>query len=411
MAYSELIKNFNRTREYMRQFYVFGFRSRDEYGMKSPRSYDDEKRRVESWLMEYMRFRHTHDGKNVFLSIDSRAAHFNPLHKAWRAKSFTDLDITLYFLILDILSAPGIKLTLREITDGIEKRLSAFSKPRFFDESTVRKKLKEYELEGVIVSEKRGRSPVYRRVESLPPVDASLLSFFSEASPCGVIGSFLIDKCGKRDESFRFKHHIITFAMDEETVCSLFDAMREKRFVSLEALDRAGGCAIERVVPLKIMRGVQSGRQYLMAHTERGRMRPYRLDNVLSVKAEENCPDFDALRADLASMRRHLWGVSTHNSGGERLQRVEFTIRYDPSEKHIPERLEREKRCGTVEHLDEAHSRFFAEVYDASELIPWIRSFICRIEYLSISDKLLEARFRDDLSKMYALYGIGGGKE
>ena len=31
MAYSELIKNFQRVRDYMRAFYVYGFKSRDEY--------------------------------------------------------------------------------------------------------------------------------------------------------------------------------------------------------------------------------------------------------------------------------------------------------------------------------------------------------------------------------------------
>jgi len=40
MAYSELIKNFNRIRDYMREFYVYGFKSRCEYDKKSPRSYD-----------------------------------------------------------------------------------------------------------------------------------------------------------------------------------------------------------------------------------------------------------------------------------------------------------------------------------------------------------------------------------
>jgi len=29
MAYNELIKNFNRIREYMRDFYLYGFKSRD----------------------------------------------------------------------------------------------------------------------------------------------------------------------------------------------------------------------------------------------------------------------------------------------------------------------------------------------------------------------------------------------
>ena len=73
MAYSELIKNFKRIREYMREFYVYGFKSRDEYTGKSARSYDDERRRMESWLGDYMQFRQTPEGKNVFISIDSRS--------------------------------------------------------------------------------------------------------------------------------------------------------------------------------------------------------------------------------------------------------------------------------------------------------------------------------------------------
>lgn len=40
MAYSELIKNFNKIRDYMRDFYVYGFKSRDDYTKKSTRSYD-----------------------------------------------------------------------------------------------------------------------------------------------------------------------------------------------------------------------------------------------------------------------------------------------------------------------------------------------------------------------------------
>lgn len=74
MAYSELIKNFEKIRSYMREFYVYGFKSRNGYDRKSARSYDDERRRVESWLGDYMRFAKTNEGKNVFLSVDSRTA-------------------------------------------------------------------------------------------------------------------------------------------------------------------------------------------------------------------------------------------------------------------------------------------------------------------------------------------------
>ena len=68
MAYSELIKNFNRIRTYLRSFYVYGFRHRDEFTQKSARSYDNERRRLESWLGEYMSFGQDEEGR-LFLKI------------------------------------------------------------------------------------------------------------------------------------------------------------------------------------------------------------------------------------------------------------------------------------------------------------------------------------------------------
>ena len=84
MAYSELIKNFERVRDYTREFYVYGFKSRDGYSKKSGRSYDNERRRIESWMGDYMRFSQDEQGKRVFLSIDSRAVVENPLYKAFK---------------------------------------------------------------------------------------------------------------------------------------------------------------------------------------------------------------------------------------------------------------------------------------------------------------------------------------
>ena len=144
MAYKELIKKFNCIRDYMREFYVYGFKSRGEYTEKSARSYDNEKRRIESWLGDYMQFRQTSEGKNIFISIDSRVVGHNPLYKAWKAKSFTDGDITLHFILFDILSSPDVSLTTGEIAKQIDEYVYQFSKPRIFDESTIRKKLREY---------------------------------------------------------------------------------------------------------------------------------------------------------------------------------------------------------------------------------------------------------------------------
>ena len=58
---------------------------------------------MESRLGDHMSFVRTSKGKNVFISIDSRVSDHNPLYKAWRAKSFTDGDIMLHFILFDIL--------------------------------------------------------------------------------------------------------------------------------------------------------------------------------------------------------------------------------------------------------------------------------------------------------------------
>ena len=107
-SYNELVKNFERVRAYMREFYVYGFKSRDGYDKKSSRSYDDERRRMESWLGDHMSFIRTPEGKNVFISIDSRTSRHNPFYKAWKSKSFTDGDITLHLIsfILPIVRFP-----------------------------------------------------------------------------------------------------------------------------------------------------------------------------------------------------------------------------------------------------------------------------------------------------------------
>ena len=413
MAYSELIKNFSRIRDYMREFYLYGFKSRGEYTQKSARSYDNERRRIESILDGYMRFRQTPEGRNVFLSIDSRKVPHNPLYKAWKAGSFTDGDITLHFLLFDILHAPEVALTLQEITEAVDRKLAAFEEPRVFDESTVRKKLKEYAAEGLLIMEKKGKSVLYRRSEAAQLPGRDVLDFFSETAPCGVIGSFLLDKMEAHPGHFAFKHHYITSSMDSEILCALFLGIWEKREVTLETIHRPDGQThVLKAVPLQIMVSVQSGRQYLMAAADhRQRIRSFRLDNILSVSPGEVCGEYDTLRGNLERMRQHIWGVSTHSFSGARMEHVDFTVRFGPDEEHIFRRLEREKRCGTVERLSEDTARFSADVYDASEMIPWIRTFICRLTELHFSDPQLQEHFLHDLQEMAEMYGVEGGED
>lgn len=409
MAYSELIKNFDRIRDYMRQFYVYGFRSREEFGKKSGRSYDNERRRIESWLGRFMGFRRNPEGKQVFLSVDSRSIPANPLHSAFKAKSFTDLDVTLHFYILDLL-LDGPR-TAGELLDGIcREYLTVFDSPVQPDISTLRKKLKEYTALGLLRRETRGREVVYALAED--PVDlarwADALAFASEADPMGVVGSFLLDRLGDRPDRFRFKHHYLLHTLDARVMLPLLEAIGARRSVRIVNFSpRSRGTAmLHWVLPLRIRISTQDGRQYLMCyHYSFRKMMCFRLDYIQSVELWTDEPRWEALMARCGQYRQHLWGTS--GGAGRSIDHFEMVLRYGPGEDYIPQRLEREKRTGTVEDLGGGRLRFTADVYDASELMPWVRTFLGRIEKLECSNPAVTARFRETLRELYDMYGGG----
>ncbi len=440
MAYSELIKDFNRVREYMRDFYVYGFKSRNDFtGKKSARTYDDVRRRIQSWLNEYFR---PDSSRNAYLLIDSRLTRHNPLYKAWKTKTFTDSDIFLHFTIMDIL-ATGQEMQLDDVNNCLKKYLDALEKDnaaslkytnrnksdgynisseereKMFElssDDTIRNLLNDYYKLGLLERRKVSKTYFYRRTTDNRIPDTDILDFFSEVAPCGVVGSFLLDKVDDHTDYFAFKHHYITSTMDSDVLCTILTAIREKKSVTMELINRRKDSTMEKiVVPLRVMISVQNGRQYMMGYSlHDDNIEAYRLDNIATAEIKEKTPTFDRfdeVRKELDDMQQHIWGVSLGDASGKRMEHIEFTIKYGDNEKYIPKRLEREKRNGHVEHIDEHTSRFSADVYNTNELIPWVRTFICRITDISVSNQAIEENFKADLSAMYEMYGLKGGDE
>ncbi|MBO5660684.1 MAG: WYL domain-containing protein [Bacteroidaceae bacterium] len=412
MAYSELVKNFDRIRDYMRQFYVYGFKSRTEYDKKSARSYDNERRRLESWLGDYMRFRQTADGKNVFLSVDSRSIPGNPLYNAFKAKSFTAGDVTFHFYILDLLRNDEAH-TVQEILDlFFDKYLSHFESDWQPDISTIRKKLKEYVSLGILTAEKRGRELYYRRAEDNVKLSAwaDTAAFFSEADPLGVIGSTILDQLNISPDYYQFKHHYILHTLDSQILLQLLEAIGERRAVKLSNISQRSDRpheVVHTVCPLQIFISTQGGRQYLLCYHYRfKKLMFFRLDYIQKAEAlaEEN--QFEKYMGFCQKFHSHLWGTS--GGAGFTVDHLEMTLHFDDNESYIPQRLEREKRNGRVEIMGPNTCKYIVDTYDASELIPWLRTFIGRIERLECSDATVVKRFYQDLDRVYAMYGGEG---
>lgn len=252
--FKELIKSFSKSREYVRDFFVYGFKTRDEFAGWSGRTYDNERRRLESWLSAHVRQDYSGKGKNIYLSIDSNLSDTNPLYQVWKAKSFTDNDIMLHFYILDYLN--------------------------------------------------------------------------------------------------------------------------------------------------------HSGRRFLCLYLPRSRrFANARLDAIKEVIMKEPFPDYSKMKEKLEKNKGLAWGVSFQNCGNRHLERVKLTLHIDEkTESFILNRLKREGRGGTINRIAPDTFTYETQVFDANEMLPWIRTFIGRILAIESDCQKLTRFFERDFLAMYRMY-------
>ncbi len=399
MSYSELIKNLNPIRHYVRDFFVCGFKGRDDFSEKSGRSYDDQRRRIDSWLSPYMAF-HQSDGKKCsFLSVAARSEAENPLFRVFCTKSFTAMDLKLHFFLTDIL-AGGEALTTgalwERLIDGYPAEDEDGNCP---DESTVRKKCAEYAALGIFRKQKEGRLVLYALSPAVPLSGcADALALAEEIFPAGVLGYFLRQKSGASELPLFFKHHYLFRALDADIACTLLTAMRENRFVSIRFQNKKETVS---VYPLRLFVSTQTGREYLF-YLFGGAPQFSRLDHMEEATLSDAVDDPEAREEEARAVLSHCWGISS--SQGRRLYHVKLCIRVEKFEEFIVRRLRREKRCGTVRRMSPGHWVYEADVYDPLEMLPWIRSFIGRIESLETDHPYLWKRFRKDFQALCALY-------
>lgn len=400
--YSELIKNFDKIRDYMRDFFIYGFKARKDFSRKSLRTYDNEKRRIESYLGELAKWEYTEKGKNIFISVDSVNIAQNPFYKAFKTKSFTVNDIILHFLILDILTS-NKKLSLDEITDKINLRTR-----EYMDTQIIRNKLKKYHELDIIDIQKEKKSYYYSLTASTFQelgIHEEAISFFSETAPLGVIGSYINDRLHNLNTKFQYKHHFIINTLEDIILLDLINAIQHEQKISIEYFNQRSGeiknCIL---IPLKIYISVQTGRRYLIAKNERNKkFSTFRLDYIKKVKILEKAPDFSAQQEKLNDAMRYSFATTViQNNKPEHIE-ITFFIN-EKTEKYIINRLVREGRCGKLEKIKDNTYKFTADISDTNELTLWIKTFTGRIIKIRGSNETVINRFYSDINEMAQLY-------
>ncbi len=407
--FQELIKNFSNIREYVRDFFVYGFKTRNEFQQKSSRTYDNQRRRLESWLSPYVRKDYATGGSNLSLAIDSNLLDTNPLFQVWKTKSFTDNDIVLHFFILDLLQSSSA-LTVEEITDKLLTKYETL-----FDVQVVRRKCNAYAKEGILQKQKIGKSVTFFLDNTLInwlKTNENIhdaLAFYQIAGNLGIIGNVLSEQLEIQNQTFRVKHSFFVHTLEDGILFELLSAMNKQLMTQLE-IKSSKNMHISTIncIPLQIFTSTRSGRRFLCAYlNSHRRFNCYRLDTIKKVFPLENVEHYNELLEKLNRNRPYLWGVSFQSQERSHLDTLVMTIWVqEPSEQYIVDRLKREGRGGTVTKTARNTYRYEIQVFDCNEMLPWIRTFTGRILSLECTAKSVEKRFYEDLENMYHMYKI-----
>lgn len=412
--FQELIKSFEKSREYVRDFFVYGFKTREDFSEKSGRTYDNERRRIESWLAEYVHSEYSatdfnHSGssrKTIAITLDSNLLLTNPLYRVWKSKSFTDNDIMLHFFLLDILQ-DGEARTIEELTSEIFSTYDVL-----FDPQLVRKKVKEYQEEGIFLCKTCGKQYRYALEESphrvIPdelPALIEAIRFYHIFAPVGILGSTILDAQKASNHIFTAKHGFFAHTLEDEMLLLLLTALKEHRAIQL-SLRSNKSKQWQKItgIPLKFFVSTRTGRRYICLYlSHKKRFSNIRLDSVTAVELLEVISTYETHLQDLEKNLIKVFGVSFGQE--HRSDTIKLTLHIDENnETFILERLHREGKGGIIQHIGENTFTYEKEVFDGNEMMPWIKTFTGRILSFESNNTSLQHKFYRDMQTMITMY-------
>ncbi|MGX7417182.1 WYL domain-containing protein [Carnobacterium gallinarum] len=402
-TFNELIKNFSVIRQYVRDFYIYGFKQREDFTHKSSRSYDNERRRIESYLAEYVTWDYIGKKKVMRLTIDTKKLTENPLFAVWKAKTFTRNDIFLHFILLDILQIDN-PFSLNQILDRIDQNyLIHFEDDYLIEPLTLRKKLKEYVQLGILTEAKLEKELVFCLV---PPITIKselqlALDFYKDSAPIGILGHFLAQQKTTEQIShfFSYKHYFVVHTLEEQILLNLLDAIQSKTRVLLTF---PKGHEVP-FTPVRIMVSVETGRQYVVGRSpQRKFLKTYRLDQIETVTGNQVDPLFAEIKQQYLAFQAYTWNAGFANNPPQQL-RVTLSIN-EATEFYLIERIESEGRMGTLKRIDHNLFLYHVTLHDLHSINPFLRTLIGRIVDIETSNQQWKKQFLEDLDALYRIY-------
>lgn len=410
--FNELIKNFDKIREYMRTFAIYGYKTREDFTHKSTRTYDNERRRIQSYLGHYIDEQTSAQGKKLSIHFDSMLLTSNPLFEGFKTKSFTKNDIMLHFILFDLLQTYP-RLTLSELYEKLlSDYLESFPIEKIIDNRTLRLKLSEYVSQGLLAEEKEGKVIYYHLVPS-PLADLSphtvtalnhALTFYQNVSPLGILGHFILEQTPDFKSYFTFRDIHFSHTLDDLILYELLLAITHHQYVEITH----AGSKVSTVLPLKVVDNVDQGRRYVMAYSYKSReYKFFRLDRIVAVSTLKTIDEnFNQKLSIINILLNSSWGVSFKTIDAPiTLDTWELSLSIDEDlEKPLIHKISSFHKEGCLQRIGKNTFSYTISVLEANEMVPWLRQFIGRIIWINCTNKEVLQRFTRDISLMYAYY-------
>ncbi|MCQ2467043.1 MAG: WYL domain-containing protein [Clostridia bacterium] len=403
MKSKDLVKTIDDMRELIRHVYVNGFESKTEISPKKSDMTSKNLNRLKTWFGDYYEAA-SKSGKSNHIIIDGRNISHNPLYNAYKMKSFNTANrIEIHFQLIDCLS-DGKEHVFQEIEEYIANRI----KSEDCSASVIRSLLSHYSKIGLInITKKDNKTFLYQLSNDDVNLSAweDAINFFSEVAPVGLIGSFLLDKETIEDTSvFRYKHNYLLHALESHVVYSALDAIHYHQKITIHFTNKDSSDLI--ALPIRLYISAQRGYMHLLVHNYKNNCFDFiRVSSISYIDINDIDPDWQEYESSYQTYAPHMWGV--HYRKDYTYDHIELVIHVAKDEQHIVKRLQREKRNGLVEQIDENTYKYSTDTYDSHELFPWLRTFIGRIESFTCSNKKLEKKFWDELDELKRMYSDG----
>ena len=414
-----LIRNYENIRQILRDIYIFGCFSRDDFIEKkgiSGRKYDKEQQRISAYLPErFIQKRRVDKKVLLYCAYTAMDGGNNYLADTYRNKSFTALDIMSYFFVQVLLNESG-EMTAAEILDS----LPAANDSVVFTKDNLRVKLDDLAEKGFIQTRKEGRKVLYSLSEDIwedfsddELIDICLfLEFMKNASPIEMPYYFLHEKLmlylsierkkeivGK--DIFHFKHNHLFNSLDNDMLLEILRAVKAERMLVVVLY---GDDNELNVMPIEVIHDSIYGRQYLYCFDmEQKRSRVIRLDRMSHVAVSRGMTEEDKKKKELLEgYSNNCWCTSGVD---ENLSEIVIEFRFDDqNEKYILRRIQAEGHGGTISKLAEGIYEYRLKLRDPDEMIPWIRSFGERAKVILSGQKKTEEKLAEDWKKALMKY-------